>query len=143
MNAQKGFTLIELMIVVAIIGILAAIAIPAYQDYIGKSQASEAPSILGGLKTPITEAIGNDGLTAGCVIPAGAVKEGKYVADVDPTVTGTACNLTATFKQSGVNDAVKPGNVVFIYDTADNSWDCTTTLPAKVAPKSCKVSAGS
>lgn len=50
MNAQKGFTLIELMIVVAIIGILAAIAIPAYQDYIARSQVSEAMELASGLK---------------------------------------------------------------------------------------------
>ena len=57
MNAQKGFTLIELMIVVAIIGILAAIAIPAYQDYTARSQLSEGVSLAGGLKTQISDSL--------------------------------------------------------------------------------------
>ena len=54
-KVQQGFTLIELMIVVAIIGILAAVAIPAYQDYTAKAQAAEAGILLDGLKTPMAE----------------------------------------------------------------------------------------
>src|SRR5690349_22230980 len=61
MRQAKGFTLIELMIVVAIIGILAAIAIPAYQDYIARAQASEAVQLLAGGKTPLYEFFANEG----------------------------------------------------------------------------------
>ncbi len=59
--AQKGFTLIELMIVVAIIGILAAIAIPAYQDYTARAQLSEAMTLASGLKTKVSDIFSQDG----------------------------------------------------------------------------------
>ena len=59
MNTQKGFTLIELMIVVAIIGILAAIAVPAYQDYIARTQVSEGVSLAGSLKTDVADNLQN------------------------------------------------------------------------------------
>ncbi len=62
---QRGFTLIELMIVVAIIGILAAIAIPQYQDYIARSQVGEALSLMDGLKTPIGECANDKGTLTG------------------------------------------------------------------------------
>src|SRR5690606_41865333 len=72
---QKGFTLIELMIVVAIIGILAAIAIPAYQDYIARSQASEAVTLAGGLKTEVADNMQNG-------ICGENTTSGKYTASV-------------------------------------------------------------
>lgn len=138
MNAQKGFTLIELMIVVAIIGILAAIAIPAYQDYIGRSQVAEGPALLGGLKTPITEAIGNEGVAAGCAIPTGAVTSGKYIASITATAGGTAtCALEATYQASGLNDNVIGKKMTYTYTAATGAWVCTTNLAAKFAPKSC------
>jgi type IV pilus assembly protein PilA len=100
MNAQKGFTLIELMIVVAIIGILAAIAIPAYQDYIARSQASEAFTLAGGLKTEVT-----DNLQEGT---CGTNEVGGKYASVTvlPTLDADkACSLTIQYK-SGISSQI-------------------------------------
>ncbi|MFV5508533.1 pilin [Acinetobacter sp. 197] len=138
-TVQKGFTLIELMIVVAIIGILAAVAIPAYQDYIGRSQVAEGPTLLGGLKTPVTEAIGNEGVATGCAIPDGAVVSGKYVDDITATAGGTAtCALEATYQATGVNDDVAGKTMTYTYTAATGEWACTTDLDDKFSPKSCQ-----
>ena len=92
MNAQKGFTLIELMIVVAIIGILAAIAIPAYQSYTAKSQATEAVTLLGGLKTAIIDVSGTNGLSTACSA-ANAVTEVKDPTSGAVTTAGKAAGV--------------------------------------------------
>jgi len=157
---QKGFTLIELMIVVAIIGILAAVALPAYQNYTARAQASEALTLLGGLKTPIIDVAGVAGLAQACsnaapvaasgstgATPAGALHtsngltlSGKYVSGITPTVTGTtSCKLQATFKPagSGVNDKVAGQTLSLTYTVATGDWACTSSLDSSVRPNNC------
>ncbi|EPT3806244.1 pilin, partial [Neisseria gonorrhoeae] len=104
---QKGFTLIELMIVIAIVGILAAVALPAYQDYTARAQVSEAILLAEGQKSAVTEYYLNHGEwpenndSAG-VASSSSIK-GKYVESV--TVTNGV--VTAKMKSDGVNKEIK------------------------------------
>jgi type IV pilus assembly protein PilA len=138
---QKGFTLIELMIVVAIIGILAAVAIPAYQDYIARSQVSEAVSLTAGGKTPLAEYFNDKGtwpLAASDVI---GNLSGKYVSLItlsSGTGSTNPINVQATMKGANVNSAVTKGTLIL--SSADGKqWSCTGgTLGAKYRPASCR-----
>jgi type IV pilus assembly protein PilA len=135
-KAQQGFTLIELMIVVAIIGILAAVAIPAYQDYTARAQAAEAFTILDGLKTPMVEANSQDGTWTQ---PTGSVVSGAYVTSVTFTDSATAPTIRANFKAAGTgpSDKIAGDTVTFTYTIATGVWTCQSTLPAEIEPKSC------
>ncbi len=137
-NVQKGFTLIELMIVVAIIGILAAIAIPQYQDYTARSQLSEAVTLTGGLKTPIAEAYSQVAVAASCAIPNGAVTTGKYLATI-VAQNGAVdnCELLATMK-STVATKIVDKTVTFTYTPSSGKWVCSSNAPAEVVPAACK-----
>ncbi|HGH0237849.1 TPA: pilin, partial [Neisseria meningitidis] len=100
---QKGFTLIELMIVIAIVGILAAVALPAYQDYTARAQVSEAILLAEGQKSAVTEYYLNHGIWPGNNSDAGVASstdiKGKYVQSVE-VKNGV---VTATMASSGVN----------------------------------------
>ncbi|ENT1138347.1 pilin, partial [Neisseria gonorrhoeae] len=123
---QKGFTLIELMIVIAIVGILAAVALPAYQDYTARAQVSEAILLAEGQKSAVTEYYLNHGEwpkdngSAG-VASASTIK-GKYVESV--TVTNGV--VTAKMKSDGVNKEIKGKKLSLWARRQDGSvkWFC-------------------
>jgi type IV pilus assembly protein PilA len=141
-NTQQGFTLIELMIVVAIIGILAAVAIPAYQDYIGRAQVAEGIELAAGWKTPVEEQWGTSAtfMSTNEAIAAGIKRKGNYVSKIDSDPTNF--QLEVMFKGTGTNAGVKDKTMIFVYATQAGTWDCSpggsAPIDPKYTPSSCK-----
>ncbi|HWL63550.1 MAG TPA: pilin [Steroidobacteraceae bacterium] len=146
-SVQKGFTLIELMIVVAIIGILAAIAIPAYQDYTIRAQVTEGLNLASDLKASIGEVYADTGTgagittgTAGSGVPANAAdKSGKYVSGI--TVTDGTIDIQFGV---GANQKINGDHLTLVPGTNNNGdvvWYCGgagTDLLEKYLPASCR-----
>ena len=145
-KVQQGFTLIELMIVVAIIGILAAIAIPAYQDYTIRAQVSEGLTLAGGAKVAVTEFWQERGEWPGDNEEAGLADDpthinGKYVTQVE--VDGE--DIVITYGNAAHTDKLA-GNTVTLTATDEGgsvSWACASDdLEPKYLPSSCRPAAG-
>jgi type IV pilus assembly protein PilA len=136
-SVQKGFTLIELMIVIAIIGILAAIAIPAYQNYTVRAQVSEGSSLIGGLETAFDECYANKGTAAkpcdtNADLGVTNVISGTYVSKVSFTAPG---QITVTYG-ANANKNINAQTVIwsaYVSANGDISWVCDDETEAKSA----------
>ena len=137
-RVQQGFTLIELMIVVAIVGILAAIALPAYQDYTIRARVSEARAAAGACKTQISEY-----QQARQAMPTGAAAGCNDVATkyaLPPDVAGGIITMTTSADVSLQGAASKTFTLLpLMSGTNITAWDCSPgSIPAKYVPASCR-----
>lgn len=143
----KGFTLIELMIVIAIIGILAAIAIPAYQVYTARAQVSEAMSLLGTVKGGVIETyttsstcIDNSGNQFLGIAKATEIT-GKYIASIQTGGIAPNCTINVQMKTIDVAKPLQGSNLIFtLVSTGDSlMWQCSSTnIDDIYLPASCR-----
>ena len=142
MKKQQGFTLIELMIVVAIIGILAAIAIPAYQDYTIRAQVSEGLNLSGGAKAAVTEYFQDRGQlptnNSQAGLEAATGIQGKYVAQVS-----VANGVISVQYGNDAHQTISTQWLLLTPDTTDAGsvqWVCTSAgvIAAKHLPAACR-----
>jgi type IV pilus assembly protein PilA len=144
---DKGFTLIETMIVIAIIGILAAIAIPAYQVYIARSQITEAMSLLGTVKAGVVESYSTSAI---CIdnqdniflgIAEASDITGRYIESIQTGGAEPNCTINVKMKSVDIAKPLQGKNIIFTLMSTDNSlrWQCSSVnITALYLPASCR-----
>ena len=147
-QTQRGFTLIELMIVVAIIGILAAVAIPSYRDYTARAQVSEAVTLAGGFKTGLSEFFTSNGNFPAQANPvrtltaAGSTVTGKYVQTIQLSSAGSVATIQVTMRNGApVANQIRGKTLGLTTATGGTQWICGgggTNLEARHRPSGCK-----
>jgi type IV pilus assembly protein PilA len=144
-SIQQGFTLIELMIVVAIIGILAAVAIPAYQDYTIRAQVSEGMSLASGAKTALAEYYNQRGQFPSANVSAGLAKPasitGSYVTQVDAASSQGVIEVTYG-NTANTNISKKTMEISAVTSAGSVEWSCQTGsskgVQEQYLPTSCR-----
>ncbi len=133
-KVQKGFTLIELMIVIAIIGILAAVALPAYQDYTVRAKAAELILAASSSKNTISEYI----ITSGAIPAQGNVRVENNTSTMVRSVSWSGTAIIVTGNNTGLGATVVMTMVPTISTAGGVNWECTPNAGTRYMPSSCQ-----
>ena len=141
-NRQKGFTLIELMVVLAIIAILAIIAVPQVQGHLARTQFSEGLGLADGLKSQVGEYYASRGkcpVNDADGFDARNDYAGKYVAGIELGGSAPACTIVVSFADADINSNLQGQSMTLTSEgeTGSLRWTCTTTVPLKYVPAVC------
>jgi len=138
LNNSRGFTLIELMIVVAIIGILAAIAIPAYQDYVARAKISEGINLANGAKTAVADTYQSSG-SAPTSNSAAGLSDTIVGNNVKSVKVGAGGSITVTYSGSPIDNKTLVLQLNAITTNGSITWSCSSTdLASKYLPAACR-----